>query len=533
MSEESKDTQVRLIAQGPDLWRVRVLFESGLEEFIPEKLRDIKSDLAEGFGVPDTLLEYVQLLSKRHTEKGILVEMQIRKQPIPSGKLLTRYLPSKAEDGTEFSNMIIEADFFPIDTYGKPITRRTIESYLSAEGIDLTLVDWKLVNAVIKEVTETMQMKSGVVIGQGRLPSSSQDSILNCPVPPDQQHLKQNAWMGLRAVTTGETLVEVTMGIGGSKAGKNVFGREIDPRKPIQTRLEAGNGCAISAVGNRLIAKKSGILVLERQYRDRRAKDSAATLPTKIIASIHEPEVHEGGVEGQLVVHKPSIIRGTLKSGSLVHADSHLIIEGNVEPNTQIDCLGSLRIVGNIRDANISAKEHLSITGKVFDSFISGDLTVQIDGSADNCTIYAREIIASELTGGVAEALSQTLLKPNEETKGLIQFNYRKFLETQQKEGVVAINELREQMSIVNDLFGHDIIHQINEDNIQLMLLRWLRDQKTHNTMGYSFREVQNYREILSVIPFIRSQLSAVGEELRDVTAQLDVPDDGVSESND
>lgn len=532
MSEDAKDTHVRLVAQGPDLWRVRVLFKSGLEEFIPEKLRDIKSNLAEGFGVPDSLLEYVQLLSKRRTEQGLLVEMQIRKQPIPSGKLITRYLPMKADDGTEFSNMIIEADFFPVDAFGKPVTRRMIETQLTADGIDLTMVDWQAVNNVLRDVQETMQAKSSIVIGQGQLPESGLNSTLTCPVPPEQYQLQQNAWMGLRSVNAGETLIEVSMAVGGLKPGKNIHGREIEPRKPIQTRLEAGSGCSLSARGNRLIAKREGILVIERQYRERRSKDSASIQPTKVIASILEPEVHEGEVEKQLVVHKPSIIRGTLKSGSLVHADSHLIIEGDVEPNSQIDCLGSLRIVGNVSDANISAKEHLSITGNVVDSFISGDLTVQIDGLADNCTIYAREIIASELKGGTAEALSRTLLKPQEDTKGVIQFNYRKFLETQQKEGVLAIKDLREQMSIVHDLFGNAIVRQVSEENVQLMLLRWLRDQKSHSITGYSFREVQNYREILSVIPFIRSQLSAVGEELRDVTSRLDETDQGESEQS-
>ena len=52
MAAESPDTRIRLIGQGPDLWRVQVLFEDGLEELIPEKLREIKIDLAKGFGVP-------------------------------------------------------------------------------------------------------------------------------------------------------------------------------------------------------------------------------------------------------------------------------------------------------------------------------------------------------------------------------------------------------------------------------------------------------------------------------------------------
>jgi len=366
-------------------------------------------------------------------------------------------------------------------------------------------------------------LKKGITIGYGQMPDSGNHSIVACPVPQHQHLLQPNSWLGLRSVESGETLVEVSMAVSGSKPGKNVFGREIEPRKPIQTRLEARIGCALSAMGNRLIASREGILVIERQFQDRRAKDSSFCQPAKVIASIVVPELHEGEVNGQLTVHKPAIIRGTLKSGSLVHADSHLIIEGNIESKSQIDCLGSLRIVGDTSDANISAKEHLCITGAVSNSFISGDLTIQIDGTADNCTIYAREIIASDLKGGTAKAHSQSVNSTGQDSsQGSIEINYQKLLETQQREGTLAIQELREQMSIVHDLFGTEIVRQVSEENIQLMLLRWLREQKSRRMTSYSFREVQNYREILSIIPFIRKQLSAVGEELRDVTFLLD-----------
>ena len=146
MPTDSSDTQIRLIAQGPDLWRVRVLFEDGLEELIPQKLREIKVDLAKGFGVPNNLLEYVQMISKRRTKKGLLVEIQIRKQPIPFGAPVIRYLPMKGPSGIEYSDMQIEADLFPVDNYGHAISRKSIEGILRGDGVDLTLVDWGLLD---------------------------------------------------------------------------------------------------------------------------------------------------------------------------------------------------------------------------------------------------------------------------------------------------------------------------------------------------------------------------------------------------
>jgi hypothetical protein len=64
-------------------------------------------------------------------------------------------------------------------------------------------------------------------------------------------------------------------------------------------------------------------------------------------------------------------------------------------------------------------------------------------------------------------------------------------------------------------------------ENIHLMLLRWLRVQKSAGHDSYNFRDVQEFRAILQIIPEMRRQLTAVGTELRDITSRLtDVPDE-------
>jgi cytoskeletal protein CcmA (bactofilin family) len=525
MANESPDTRVRLIAQGPDLWRVQVLFEDGLEEMIPQKLREIKVDLAKSFGVPDNLLEYMQMLSKRRTKNGLLVEIQIRKQPIPFGAPVIRYLPVKGPSGLEYSDMRIEADIFPIDSFGHPTSRRMIEGLLKADCVDLSLVDWRLLDEKLREIRETGELQRSITIGSGRIPDAGLNSVITFPVQRGHDEFAATAWMGLRFVKLGEALVEASSAVSGSKHGKNVFGREIETPKPIQTRLEAGTGCKLSAMGNRITSTQEGLLMLERQYQDRKAKDSMSACPAKIIASIIEPEIREGDQVWNLKLLVPTVIRGTVRSGSYIQANSHLLIEGDIESKSQIDCTGRLRIVGTVADANLSAKEHLCIVGSVSNSFISGDLTVQIDGDALQCTIYAREIVASNLTGGIAEALSQSMIqKSPDNTTDAIQINQRKFLETLQKEGAIAIQDLQEQMSIVNDIFGPEIVQKVSEENIQLMLLRWLRQQKSRNLSGFSFREVQDFRTILSVVPIIRNQLAALGAELRDISVRLDLP---------
>jgi cytoskeletal protein CcmA (bactofilin family) len=520
---ESADTNVRLIAQGPDLWRVQVLFEDGLEEMIPQKLREIKINLAKSFGVPDSLLEYTQMLSKRRTKNGLLVEIQIRKQLIPSGAPIVRYLPMRGPSGFEYSDMRIEADIFPVDMYGHPTSRRMIEGQLKADGVDLSLVDWRFLDEKLCEIRETVDVQRGITIGAGQVPDVGLNSVTTCPVQRGQDKFAATAWMGLRFVKAGEALVEASSALSRSKHGKNVFGREIEPPKPIQTRLEAGTGCKLSAMANRITSTQDGLLILERQFQDRKAKDSMSACPTKIVAAIIQPEMREGDQIWNLKLLAPTVIRGIVKSGSYIQANSHLLIEGDIESNCQIDCTGMLRIVGAVADTNISGKEHLCITGSVSNSFISGDLTVQIDGDALQCTIYAREIVASNLAGGSAEALSQSVIQksPSNATES-VQINQRKFLETLQKEGVIAVQDLREQMSIVTDIFGPEIVQKVSEENVQLMLLRWLRQQKSRNLSGYNFREVQDFRTILSVVPLIRSQLAALGIELRDIAVRLD-----------
>jgi hypothetical protein len=308
----------------------------------------------------------------------------------------------------------------------------------------------------------------------------------------------------------------------GGKPGVNVFGREVEPKKPIQTRLEAGNGCSVSARGTRINADRDGLLILRRYYPDRRARDSSTAQPAKLVGEVMQADDVDGDEVLKSTFSSETIINGSLKTGSDIRSSAALLIKGDVESGCTIDCLGSIRITGNVGDANISTKGHLAVGGWARDSFISSELSVHIEDRADQCTIYAREIIAQNVEGGLAEAMTHQVPHPSSSSAEIaVHVQRRKFLETQHTEGTEALAELREQMSIVNDLFGSAIVQQVTEDNVQLMLLRWLRQQKSMGISGYSYQNVQDFRKILSIIPSIRKEVSEIGSELREISTEL------------
>ena len=103
---------------------------------------------------------------------------------------------------------------------------------------------------------------------------------------PQSDPASASAWMGLRVVERGEELTELSIPVSGVHAGKNVLGRELSPRRGITTRLEAGPGVSLSSTGRKLVSRDTGVLVLKRNYHDRRQKDSPRETPTVLVAEI-------------------------------------------------------------------------------------------------------------------------------------------------------------------------------------------------------------------------------------------------------
>lgn len=507
------ETKIRLMAQGHNLWRVRMLFPTHKAAEIPEQLRQIKVELAHSFGVADYRLEYVGLYSKRKTSTGILVEMQIRRQEIPVGSVRVRYLPMTASDGTVFSDMRVVIDLFPLDDFEQPLTFEGVEERLKAEGVDTGLVQW----ANIRELVETCLNQQipllDQVVGQGILPDVGTPAKVSYRWFPHGDEAAPTAWMGLRVVEMGEELCDLNIPVSGLRAGKNILGKELSPRRGNSTRLVAGKGVALSTTERRFVAREAGVVEFTRRYQDRRTKDSPRETPAIVEAevvqmrNIRAEKAQNERWEGSIWV------TGSFDEPARLMVNGDCIIYGDIADGCQVQVSGNLRIFGGIGEATITVGNHLCVHGPMIKSMCEVGLTAQLIGEVSDCTIFAREIIADNIIGGVAEAYAN--VSSNNE---FVQLNKEKLLAEQRAAGEDALLTLRKQIVRLSEIFGHEMLQQVTPDTVQIHLLRWLRYQKTIGAASYTHPQVQELRTLLELIPTLRAQMASIAGELRDTT---------------
>ena len=508
------ETKVRLMAQGHNLWRVRMLFPTHKASEIPEQLRQIKVELAHSFGVADYRLEYVGLYSKRKTSSGILVEMQIRRQEIPVGSVRVRYLPMTATDGTVFSDMQVAVDLFPLDDFEQQLTFESVEERLKAEGVDTGLVHWVHVRELVESCRRQQVPLLDQVVGEGVMPDVGIPAKVLYRWFPSDDEAAPTAWMGLRVVETGEELCDLNVPVSGLKAGKNIFGKELSPRRGNSTRLVAGKGVALSTTERRFVSREEGVVVFHRRYQDRRMKDSPRETPAIVEAevlqmrNIRSEKAQNERWEGSIW------ITGSFDEPARLMVNGDCVFYGDIADGCQIQVSGNLRIFGGVGEATLTVGNHLCVHGPMFKSMCEVGLTAQLIGEVSDCTVFAREIIADNIVGGVAEAYAN--VSTNNE---FVQLNKEKLLAEQRAAGEDALLTLRKQIVRLNEIFGPEMLQQVTPDTVQIHLLRWLRQQKTLGVASYTYPQVQELRTLLELVPTLRAQMASIAGELRETSA--------------
>lgn len=504
------DTKVRLVAQGRNQWRVRMLFPRDKATEIPEQLREIKSDLARSFGVADHYLEYVSLISKRLTATGVLVEMLIKRQDIPAGAIRVRFLPMKATDGTEYSSMLAAIDIFPVDDYERQVSFETVEEKIRAEGLDTAAVRWPVLRELVQTCIEQKSPIFEQIIAEGTMPDVGLPSSIFYNWTPSTDAASASAWMGMRPVEQGDDLVELHVPVSGLKAGKNIFGKELSPRRGVITRLQAGSGVSLNSTERKMRAQTAGLLLLTRRYQDRRQKDSPREVPAVLEAEVKQFRklLAENAQNNRW---EESIwVNGSLEKNTRLTVTGDCVIFGDVAAGCEIQISGSLRIYGDVTEASLAVGNHLCSHGSSRDSMMAVGLTSQLLGEATDCTIFAREIIANEISGGTAEAYS-----PAASGSELVQVNREKLLAEQREAGEDALANLRRQLARLYEIFGPETIQQVTSDTVQVHLLRWLRQQKMLGITSFSHPQVQELRTLLELVPNLRVQMVSIAGELR------------------
>jgi hypothetical protein len=530
MTDPSLERRVRIISQGFNTWRVQVLFEDAdlPAGEVSDRLREVKAELATQFGIANAMLEYVELISKKRTRHGLLVQMRIVKQDFPSGTPTFRALPASSEDGNPFSDMRLEASFFPYDEFDQPLTRLGIEARLKNQGFDLACVKWPVVIDALQRMERTNLPITNLEIGHGIIPGPGNPSRLSYGMPRHYEALTTSAWMGVRPVAKGEFICEVSSPSAGSKWGRNVYGRELESKPGLHTRLAAGVGTKLVAHGTRLIAHRDGLLVFQRAGKDKRDRDTCDLVPVRLLADCLAANTILDIQRAEVSLSRPTLILANIEPGRRILSSHPLFIQGNIGEGAEIRCAQSVRIIGNVDGARITADHHLAVTGHVNNATLRAEWTLQVDGVVIESSLYGTDVIVSEIDGGHVEALRQTSINRINDNGGrtaAIRINLHKHLENRQLEGKEALLELRQTLSQIVEICGPEIAFGVTEGNAQRMILKWMREQKSKGAPNYTHAEIQELRTVLEMIPMLQEQVKAIGVELKDITAQLEQAD--------
>lgn len=526
MKNNSENTQIKILSQGRNFWRVEALFTDIASDVtdITERLQEVKSQVALKFGVATHLLKYTETIHREKTPDGLLVEIRIDKSDVPSGRPVIRIFPVRAPDGTVFSAMKVEADLFPYDEFDRLISRSIIEMHLNRKRVDLRCVNWDAVAEAISEMTLDSKPVQGLLIAEGEMPDLGKSSQITYTVTSDHEKFLNSAWIGVRPVSNGDHLVEASPAIPGLKTGRNVLGTELEPRQGIDTRLVAGEGVRASVQKRRLISASDGMLLFRRKGRDRRYIDRIHETPTVLTAEVAPTIVFQESQVFDLDLYDCACFYADIQANSRIQSQGALFIQGDIKQGTKIVCADSVRILGSVHKADISAEGHLCLVGNAADAVLRARLTLQTDGVLTDTSAIGMDVIAKSVDGGTVEALNPCILDSDSgemHSPASLSMNIRRFLEDQQKMNKAAIHEIQQSLQRISDLFGPDVVQRVEEGSVQRVLLDWLRIHKESSAKQFSYKDVQELRMILELIPELRQRLAAVGMELQDITRQL------------
>ncbi len=515
---------MKVTSLGYNKWKVQVLFEEQNTEEIKNRLGDVKAELARQFGVPDQLLQYTRMLGREQTEHGTSVVIEIVKRTIPCGAPQFRLLPMTAPDGTVFTEMLLEVDLFPLDEFEQFVSFQTVQSHASMSGVEMTQIAWSKIQDALNTMSQTCEPVLGLVVATGEFPDFGISSQIHYSPLNQELGVIQSAWIGAHAVSQGEILVETSPARPGRKPGRNLLGRELEPRPGIETRLEPGDGTRLGSGGHKVIATRNGVVTYKRVGLNRHSRDSRDSQPGRLIVSVLPVTEVQETQKFDIESHSALMIRGNVLSGSQIRSRAPIVIEGNVLNGSRIETRSSLRVLGDVSGSYLSSDQHLSLYGNAHNSHLIAKLSVQLDGRVVDSTVRAMDVLALEIIGGDVEALSRTSVsRVNDSETGAasVRINVRKYLEEQEESGRRNIEDIRATLGQMIQIFGPQIVSQVEAASLSRTLLQWMRGQKSVTGLGYTNTEVHDYRALLETVPILREQLAAAGMELREITQRL------------
>jgi hypothetical protein len=518
--------RIQIASLGYERWKVSLQLggKGASEDIASDYLHEVKAELALFTGIPEEHLKYVRLLDRQQTSQGLLVEIEIVKVDVRKGAPVFRIEPLEGPDGASFSEMLLKVDLFPYDEFEKPLTRELFEQRMIMKGIQLDLLDWTTLDKAFETLETTGRELINLKVGQGVFPDVGENAVIEYALPVTEKNRALPSQVGIRRVRKGDLLVRRIPPTGGTRTGRNLFGRELAARHGRDVTLEAHAGTRLSPDACRVIADIEGLSRFEKFEQTIRRRGKIERFPARIRVSVEPLGEIEGNQVLDLDYDGHLEIQGSLLPGSHLKATGATIIHGDVEKDCRIFSGDSIHIDGKIHGSIIESYRHLAGNDGAKNSHMTAEKIVYIQGKVEDSTVKGENVHISEVKGSKIQALRKAIIEkvsdsPDSESEIVV--NLREFLMNQQGDTAETLQEMTETLKRLVELFSPKVIQAVDSTNIRKTLHQFLREQKGKGIPHYSPQEIISFRRMLELVPAFREILTDLGQELREITEQI------------
>lgn len=517
---------IKVLSHTYDDWEVELFIplDEITEDALPQKLKNVKDMISTRYEIPSYALQYQNIIQKEVTETGVITSLRIKRVFLEKGRPKFNYQTGIAPSGTPYSDMACYADICLLDEFEKELTIERFLSLIYAEGIPDELIDYKAVDAALKELKESGKPMFGVRVGQGIFPDSGKDAEVEFYFHANPSAENAEEYVSSRKVARNDLLCSKSSPTEGKSAGKSVHGRVIPARRGFDISLEPGKNTRADMEHTKLFADLDGLAIVRREERSFMTPAGVKMVPSKVMVRVDPLRIIEVKEDEVIdITTRDSVeIRGTLKVGSRIISSGEVHVEGNISQNSVIQAADDVFISGSVNQSALYSDKNIIAAGNVKGSRISASGTVVVKGEAINSTVVGRDIHIDQLRGGsITAAQSLTVNELGSDENGVtaaICIAAKDFLQNKINENNDFLAAAQANLSKLTILFGEDIAREVIPQNVQQQLLKFVSNLKKDGIMHVSQVQMETYKKLLTSIEPLRRLI--LEKELENVRLQ-------------
>ena len=508
--------QMHITSTSSGIWEIEVEVDIGDDMALISILYDAKKSISEKHGIPISELKYKDIRKKKKSENKIDVAFTIVSDEKARGAPRLRTVKLTSSEGIEFEDMALYIDIYPLNPSDQKTSAEDIISLLEENYIvpEQRIID--NIHTYINRIQQENAPLLDVSLIQGLFPETSHDAELkyNCRI----KKVDASNYIGVEKISKGQLLCSKHPAYKGKRSGRDIRGKELTPRQPIDIEIEAGENVSLSADGNQIFANCSGILHVSIDQSARPFCSSKLTFSLEPLAE------YDGSKVISITVDKPIEIKGGLKAGSKIISQREVIVTGDVEGGASIQTSGSIHVEGNIIGSTLSSEKDIESYKNVSSSKLTAEGKLVIKGSAINSELIGHEVFVNEVSGCNIIAGSKieiNKVSPNEKGYcGFFKTGILYHLNEIIAENKKFIEFAQIQMDKVKSVFGEEIVNSINTMNVAQMLLRHSENLKKMGIQLSTTEQKEAVVQLMGAIAPIKQLASEKEKAIEEIEKQ-------------